>query len=79
MYFEQMQERIVKFVSSNSKIPPDRFREMMLNTGELVLDLGTVLSGEKAVAEGLIDKVGTLSDALDCICGQIENQKTENN
>lgn len=79
MYFEQMQERIVKFVSSNSKIPPDRFREMMLNTGELVLDLGTVLSGEKAVAEGLIDKVGTLSDALDCLCGQIENQKTENN
>ncbi|MCR5483974.1 MAG: ATP-dependent Clp protease proteolytic subunit [Clostridiales bacterium] len=73
-YFEQMQERIVRFVEKNSSIPPDRFREMMLNTGELVLDFGTVLSGEKAVAEGLIDKVGDLSDALSCLCELIESK-----
>lgn len=78
-YFEQMQERIVRFVSKNSRISPERFREMMLNTGELVLDLGTVLSGEKAVAEGLIDSMGNLSDALTCLCEQIENNKSGDN
>lgn len=66
-YFEQMQERIVRFVSDNSSISPDRFREMMLATGELVMDVGTVLSGEAAVKEGLIDSLGGLSDALDCL------------
>ena len=66
-YFEQMQERIVRFVSDNSDISPDRFREMMLATGELVMDVGTVLSGEAAVNEGLIDSLGGLSDALDCL------------
>lgn len=76
-YFEQMQERIVKFVSDNSDISGDRFREMMLATGELVLDVGTVLTGEKAVDEGLIDSLGSLSDALECLYEMIE--KNENN
>jgi len=73
-YFEQMQERIVRFVSKNSRIEPQRFREIMLNTGELVLDLGTVLDGEKAVKEGLIDSMGSLSDALDCLCTLIDEK-----
>ena len=77
-YFEQMQERIVRFVSDNSDINPDRFREMMLATGELVLDVGTVLSGDAAVNEGLIDSLGSLSDALNCLYGLIENRKSEN-
>lgn len=76
-YFEQMQERIVKFVSDNSEIPADRFREMMLATGELVLDVGTVLTGESAVDEGLIDSLGSLSDALECLYSMIEER--ENN
>lgn len=71
-YFEQMQERIVKFVSDNSDISGDRFREMMLATGELVLDVGTVLTGEAAVNEGLIDSLGSLSDALNCLYDLIE-------
>ncbi len=71
-YFEQMQERIVKFVSDNSDIEGDRFREMMLATGELVLDVGTVLTGESAVNEGLIDSLGSLSDALECLYSMIE-------
>lgn len=71
-YFEQMQERIVKFVSDNSDIDGDRFREMMLATGELVLDVGTVLNGEAAVKEGLIDSLGSLSDALNCLYDLIE-------
>lgn len=74
-YFEQMQERIVRFVSDNSSISPDRFREMMLATGELVLDVGTVLSGEAAVNEGLIDSLGGLSDALDCLTELIIKNK----
>ena len=79
-YFEQMQERIVRFVSDNSEINPDRFREMMLATGELVMDVGTVLSGEAAVNEGLIDSLGGLSDALDCLYEMIKERsnKTEN-
>lgn len=76
-YFEQMQERIVRFVSDNSDIEADRFREMMLATGELVLDVGTVLTGESAVNEGLIDSLGSLSDALECLYSMID--KNDNN
>lgn len=81
-YFQQMQERIVRFVSDNSDINPDRFREMMLATGELVMDVGTVLSGENAVKEGLIDSLGSLSDALNCLYDMIndrDNNNGENN
>lgn len=78
-YFEQMQERIVRFVSDNSRISPDRFRELMLATGELVLDVGTVLEGSKAVEEGLIDSIGSLSDALECLYEMIENNKKNKN
>ncbi len=77
-YFEQMQERIVRFVSDNSDISADRFRELMLATGELVLDVGTVLEGEKAVSEGLIDSIGSLSDALECLYGIIKNNDENN-
>ena len=71
-YFEQMQERIVKFVSDNSNIDADRFRDLMLATGKLVMDVGTVLTGEEAVKEGLIDEVVTLSDALSWLYSTIE-------
>lgn len=64
-YFKRMQERIVNFVSKNSHISPERFRELMLSTEELVMDVGSVLDGETAVSEGLIDSVGNFNDALD--------------
>lgn len=70
-YFNKMEERVTNFVCSNSKIKPERFRELMKKTDELVLDMGTVLSGEEAVKEGIIDSVGTLSSALSGICEQI--------
>ena len=76
-YFEQMQERIVRFVSQNSNMPADKFRSLMLATGELVMDIGTVLDGKDAVKGGLIDSLGSLSDALDCLYKMIE-QKEEN-
>ncbi len=63
-YFDKMQERVVNFVSSHAKISKDKFRELMLKTGELANDVGTVLFGEEAARNGLIDEVGGLSDAI---------------
>jgi len=71
-YFDRMQERIVRFVTDNSSISADRFRQLMTATGELVLDVGTVLDGESAVREGLIDELGGLSNALECLVRMIE-------
>ena len=63
-YFDKMQERITGFVTANSRIRPEKFRELMMNNGELVMDIGTVLDGEGAVQVGLIDELGGLQDAL---------------
>lgn len=71
-YFEAMQKRITDFVCLNSKISPERFSELMMNTSELVLDMGTVIDGETAVKEGLIDRLGGLSDAVDALYELIE-------
>lgn len=71
-YFEKMQDRIVNFVANNSKISDEDFRKLMLKTGELVMDVGTVLDGEGAVQSGLIDEMGGLSDALDFLNKTIE-------
>ena len=75
-YFEQMQERITGFVAQHSNISEERFTELMMRTGELVMDVGTVLDGEKAVQEGLIDQLGSISDAMEFLYHQIES--TEN-
>lgn len=64
-YFEKMQDRVVNFIENNSKISADDFRRLMMKTGELIMDVGTVLDGEGAVKSGLIDELGGLSDALD--------------
>lgn len=72
-YFDRMQERIVRFVTDNSKISSKDFRRLMMNTGELVMDVGTVLDGEKAVEEGLIDHLGGLSEAIACLYEMIES------
>lgn len=63
-YFDKMQERVVQFVSSNSSISKEAFRKLMLKTGELANDVGTVLFGEEAVDSKLICAVGGLSNAL---------------
>ena len=77
-HFEKMQDRITTFVSSNSKISKERFNELMMNVGEMVTDIGTVLDGKRAVSEGLIDSVGSLSDALKCLYDMIENKSNMN-
>ncbi len=71
-YFDKMQERITRFVTDNSNIPPDRFRELMMQTGELAMDVGTSLDGETAVKEGLIDRLGGLSDAIERLYEMID-------
>jgi ATP-dependent protease ClpP protease subunit len=74
-YFDRMQDRIIKFVSTNSHITEQRFKKLMMNTGELVMDVGTVLDGNAAVREGLIDSLGGLSDAVGCLHTLIEQGK----
>ena len=73
-YFEKMQDRIVNFVESNSKISAQDFRALMMKTGELVMDVGTVLDGEGAVECGLVDELGGLSDALSYLNDTIEKE-----
>jgi ATP-dependent protease ClpP protease subunit len=74
-YFERMQDRITDFITKNSKISTDRLRELMLNTKQMTMDIGTVLDGEDAVKEGLIDCLGGLSDAIDALYEMIENSE----
>ena len=72
-HFARMQERITEFVERNSGISKARFTELMMKTGEMVTDVGSVLSGENAVKEGLIDEIGTLSRVIEGLYGLIEN------
>lgn len=72
-HFTRMQERITDFVVKNSKIEKDKFSELLMNTGELVTDVGSVLSGQAAVETGLIDSLGSLSEVIDCLYGMIES------
>lgn len=76
-YFEKMQDRIVNFVENNSKISAQDFRTLMMKTGELVMDVGTVLDGEGAVQCGLVDELGGLSDALGYLNDTIEREGAE--
>ena len=71
-YFDKMQERIVRFVTQNSTIKAERFRELMMNKDELVMDVGTVLDGEAAVREGLINELGGLSRVVEKLYELIE-------
>lgn len=71
-YFDRMQDRIVNFVTSKSNISEEDFRNLMMQTGELTMDMGTVIDGGKAVEIGLIDSLGGLSDAIECLYGLIE-------
>ncbi len=64
-YFQQIQDRITGFVSAHCGITQKRLEELMLNTGMLTKDLGTVLVGAQTVEEGLINEVGGIHQALE--------------
>ncbi|WP_294536431.1 ClpP family protease [uncultured Pseudoflavonifractor sp.] len=74
-YFERIQDRIIQFVTQNSHVDRETFTRMMLQTGELAADVGSVIYGEEAVKIGLIDRIGGLSDALDCLHGMMEEER----
>ncbi len=75
VHFQRMQERIIRFVTQHSHISHDRFSQLCLNTDEMATDMGTVLDGVDAVHEGLIDELGTLSDALSSLHRMIDKGK----
>lgn len=74
-YFQRIQEQIADFVTANSRISRETFEKYMMATGEIATDVGTILYGKEAVASGLIDKLGGLSDALAALHKMIEADK----
>lgn len=76
-YFERIQEQIADFVTTNSHISRERFTQLMMATGEMATDVGTILYGKQAVQAGLIDELGGLRDALACLHQMIDREKEE--
>ena len=74
-YFQRIQEQIADFVTANSAITRDRFERYMMATGEMATDVGTILYGKEAVASGLIDQLGGISDALSALRQMIADNK----
>ena len=72
---ERTQDRITRFIAEHSRISQKRLEELMLDPTELVKDVGTLLEGEDAVREGLIDEVGGISQALNKLHEMIEEQR----
>lgn len=77
-YFDRIQERIIAFVARHSHISADRFRALMLATGDMANDVGSIVYGEQAVELGLMDQIGTLSDALRCLYEMIDHKNGNN-
>jgi len=74
-YFARIQERIVSFVTSHSRVSREKYLSLMTNTDELANDVGSVIYGDEAVKSGLIDSLGTLSDALDFLHNEIDSRQ----
>lgn len=72
---EKTQERIITFVEEHSKISYERVEELMLDTSQLVKDVGTILDGEETVREGLIDEVGGMKEAMEKLYELIRERK----
>ena len=73
-YFERMQQRITGFVCSHSKIKEEKLTQLLMATDQIATDTGSVIDGGEAVDYGLIDQVGGLCDALDCLNNMINNK-----
>ena len=76
-YFKLIQDRIVGFVKSHCKGKEDDFERMMLNKGIMTKELGTILVGEEAVKEGIIDEIGGIDKAMRKLHELIEIQESE--
>ena len=75
-FFARIQERIVRFVTDHSRVSREEYLRLMTNTDELANDVGSVIYGGEAVEKGLIDRIGTLSDALDDLHRRIAERRT---
>lgn len=76
-YFTKVQDRIVQFITQNSNIKKEKLEELMLRTGEIAADVGSIIYGEEAVRVGLIDDLGGLSDALGYLHSEINNTRLQ--
>ncbi len=74
-HFQRMQDRIIRFVTEHSCIEHDQFTNLCMNTDEMTTDMGTVLDGREAVSVGLIDEIGSLSQALCALHDMIESSR----
>ncbi len=72
LHFQRMQERIIRFVTDHSHITHETFSKLCMNTDEMATDMGSVLDGKAAVEAGLIDELGSLSEALQALHDMIE-------
>ncbi len=77
-YFQRIQEQITDFVTANSDISEERFMEYMMATGQIATDVGTIVYGREAVESGLIDRLGSLHEALEVLHGMIQKRKERN-
>ena len=75
-YFQKIQDRIAGFITDHSRISKARLMQLMLETGELTKDVGSVLVGEQAVSEGLIDELGGIHDAYDKLYKMLDLTET---
>ncbi len=75
-YLDAIQQRVTDFVTEHSNIPAERFKHLMMQSGNLIMDLGTAVDGHTAVKEGLIDSIGSIGDALEFLYSTIENRQT---
>ncbi|MDR0984154.1 MAG: ATP-dependent Clp protease proteolytic subunit [Ruminococcus sp.] len=73
-YFDAMQSRIINFVTKNSNVSEEKFRELLMKTGELIMDVGSVIEGKTAVELGLVDELGGLSNAIEALYKIIEER-----
>lgn len=74
-WLEQVQKRIVDFVAAHSHISAERFSSLMMVPDKIATDIGTILDGRQAVEEGLIDRVGGLSDAVSALKAMIAGEE----
>lgn len=76
-YLDKMQDRVINFITANSKMDAETFRKLMTTTGELARDIGTVVVGKDAVKLGLIDAIGGLGEAIRKMNSLIEENKSK--
>ncbi|EPS48664.1 translocation-enhancing protein TepA [Clostridium botulinum CFSAN002367] len=76
-YFNKMQERIIEFIVRTSKISKEKLKEFMLQSDELLNDMGTILIGKQAVESGIINEVGGVKEALDKLNNLIDEKQKE--